>query len=273
MVTQKRKSSLPNNSLTAENKHHQQQDPQRQRRTMVSPTKRKSDEDEDPSNLKAPEDAQPNEVANGSSTGEKEENCSSKKKTEASSAKKPRVSAERAQEVANKILAKLAENYSLGAREMPIETLAVQVGYKNPRSDAILAAMKIVKDDQGLVSKSKNVVRLTDTGIEQHVEEEKVPPNPEAAMDLFWSQLEMKLDSNQKTKGEKPKSNARSVWDLLQDGKGHSTKEVLKVTTYGMERSTGFPETIKALTELGFAVKENKRLRFTDKVYPYGRPE
>ena len=217
---------------------------------MVSPTKRKSVEDQDPSNLKAPEDGQPSEAA-----------------------KKPRVSAERAQEVADKIVAELAKNYSLGVREMPIETLATAVGYKHPRSDAILAAMKIVKDDQGVVSKSKNVVRLTDTGIEQHVEEEEVPANPQAAMDLFWSQLEMKLDGDQKTKGSKTKSNARNVWDLLQDGEAHSMEEVLGVTTYGMERSTGFPEIMKALKELGFAVKENKRLQFTDKVYPYGRPE
>ena len=236
---------------------------------MVSPSKRLNEEDQDQSTLKAVGDGQ---EAKESSISDEEEDSSSKKETKASPAKKPRVSAERAQEVANKIVAELAKNYSLGVREMPIETMAKAVGYKHPRSDAILAAMKIVTADQ-VVSKSKNVVRLTDTGIEQHVEEEEVPPNPEAAMDLFWSQLEMKLDSHEKTKGQKTKDNAREVWNLLQDGKAHSIEDVLSETTYTMERSTGFPEIMKALKDLGFAVKENNRLKFTDKVYPYGRPE
>jgi hypothetical protein len=187
--------------------------------------------------------------------------------------KKPRVSPERAQETADKIVAELAKNYSIGVREMPVDVLAPAVGYKNPRSDAIIAAMKILTGAAGLVSKVKNVVSLSDTGVAEYVEEEEVPPNAEMAMELFWSQLDFKLDSGSKTKNPTAKEGARNIWNLLQDGHAHSMQEVLSVTKYAMERSTGFPEIIKALKDLGLATKENKTLRFTDKVYPYGRPE
>jgi hypothetical protein len=184
---------------------------------------------------------------------------------------KPRVKPEKAQEVYQKILDELVKNYGFGLKEVPMDTLAAAVGYTHPRSDAMLAAMKMLKKD-GIVIKKTNACRLSDQGIEEYVQEEEVAANPEAAMDQFWKQLEMKLASSDKSKGDKVRDAATSIWQLLQDGGAHDMTNVVAATSYGMERSTGFGEILKALKDLGFAQKADKKLQFTDKVFPFGRP-
>jgi hypothetical protein len=131
--------------------------------------------------------------------------------------------------------------------------------------------MKLLKKD-GIITKTAKVCRLTDQGIEEYVEEEEPVANAEAAMDQFWKQLELKLASSDKSKGDKVRDASANIWQLLQDGEAHRMTEVIGVTSYGMERSTGFGEIIKALKELGFAQKADKKLQFTDKVFPFGRP-
>ena len=188
-------------------------------------------------------------------------------------AKKPRVKPERVKEVTQKIIEELAKNYGFGLNEVPMDTLAAAVGYKHPRSDAILAAMKELKATGVATKNTKtNTCQLTEQGIKEYTKEIEPAANADAAMEQFWKQLEMKLASSEKSKGAKVHEAATTIWDLLKDGKAHAMKDVVKVTSYGMERSTGFGEIMKALKELGFTHKVDKKLQFTDKVFPFGRP-
>ena len=162
--------------------------------------------------------------------------------------KKLRVKPERVKVVSEKILEELAKNYGWGMKEMSMGTLASNVGYTHPRSDAILEAMKLLKKD-GLVQKSNDKCMFTDLGIEMYAPSETeidAGCNGEEAMKQLWNQLENKLKSHKHTKGDKALDAAKNIWELLQDGNPHSIDEVLGVTTYGMERSTGFPEILKA---------------------------
>jgi len=173
------------------------------------------------------------------------------------------------------VLDQLAQNYKLGITEMDMTSLAYAVGYKHPRSDAVMAGVKLLIED-GLVTKSKDTCMLTDAAIEEHVPKDIPPASPEEALEAHWKNLEIALLSNDKTKGSKALESATAIWDLLKNGQPHDMKEVLEVTTYKMERSTGFPEIVGALKRLGLANKETAdgttTLRFTDKLFPFGRP-
>lgn len=190
---------------------------------------------------------------------------------EESKAKKPRVKPEKAREVYNKMLEELAKNYKIGMTETPFETLVATLGYKHVRSDAILAAKKLMKaGEMGTVN--GKTCKLTEKGIEELVPDMKPAKNPEEAMAQFWNHLEMKLSMEQKTKNDKAKTSARAIFDKLADGKGYTKKELLKLTHYGMERSTGFPETFKAMKDLEFTQQNGQKVSFTDKLFPFGRP-
>ena len=82
----------------------------------------------------------------------------------------------------------------------------------------------------------------------------------------------MKLSLEKKTASDKAKNSAQQMFDQLKDGKQYTKQELLAVTHYGMERSTGFPETLKAMKELQFLQHDNSKYSFTDKMFPFGRP-
>lgn len=155
---------------------------------------------------------------------------------------------------------------------MAIDTLASNVGYKNPRSDAFADAMKLLVKD-GFITKSKNSCMFTDQGIAIHAPEESevAAADPQAAIDQLWQQLEGKLKSGKNTKSDSAVANAKEIWKLLMDGSTHSLEEVLEVTTYKMDRSTGFPDVLNAMKEIGFATKEDKQVQLTEKVLNFAQ--
>jgi len=187
--------------------------------------------------------------------------------------KKIRVKPEKVEEVREKIIIELVKNYKFGIVEVPMDTLATSIGYKHPRSDAIAAAMKSLKED-GWVDKTKNICKFTEQGIKANVPEEKPAENPEEAMAMFWNQFQMKLDSNPKASGTTVAAAAEAIWSALKDGKAYSKKELVDLTSYGMVRSTGFEQIMKALKDIGFTEEssEKGKLQFSDKVFPFGRP-
>lgn len=200
---------------------------------------------------------------------EKEQN-KKRKQTESSTDGKPkksRVKPERVMEVAAKLTEVLVSNFKLGIKEMPLVNLALKAGFKNHRSDAPADAMKLLKK-QGFVKVNANKVSLTDKGVEEYITEEDVvlPEDPTALVEMYWTQLEKNLRDTKKGSGEKPLSAAARVWELLKDGKAHDMEEVLAVAKYQGENSAGMEEIKRQLKLLGLAVKENKQLKFTEKV-------
>lgn len=192
-----------------------------------------------------------------------------------SSNKKPRVSPERAQAVADEMKKELVDNYVMGITTMQLDVLAPAVGYTHPRSDAILAAVKLLhKDDiANKTSKDKKqYMELTDKGIKELVPKEEAPVDNEKAMEKLWSTAEKKLSTSSKTSSSKARDSALAMWNLLKTGEGYTKNQLLDVTHYGMERSTGFPETLKVYADLGMTEKDGALIRFTQKMFPFGRP-
>lgn len=157
--------------------------------------------------------------------------------------------------------------------EIDLNTLANSVGYTHPRSDAFADAMKILIKDEGFVSKDtmKNC-KFTDRGIQQFVAEEKPVANPQEAMERFWQHFISRLESSPKGKGEKAKEAGEIVWNKLKDGTSYTKKELVDFTTYSMERSSGFEAIMKALKDLGFTEIVDKKVQFTTKMFPFGKP-
>lgn len=200
--------------------------------------------------------------------GKKRKNTSEQQNPKA---KKLRVKPEKVQEVSEKMTEELAKHYVLGNHEMSMDLLAHNVGYKHPRSDAILGAMKLLKAN-GIAEKSKDTCKLTEKGIKEFVSEATAPADPEEAKEQMWNLLVSKLECMKHGKGDKVRAAAENIWNLIQDGKPHPIDDVLKVTTYSMERSTGFPDILRAFKELGLAEKQNKKLQATDKLlHPFGK--
>ncbi|CAB9516686.1 expressed unknown protein [Seminavis robusta] len=195
-----------------------------------------------------------------------------KKGSDESKEKKPRVKPEKAQEVYEKLLEELVKNYKFGLKEVPLDTLASKLNYKNVRSDAIAAAKKLMKaDDKAELVSGGKACQLTEIGVKEFVPDEKVAESPEEALTQFWTHLTMKLSSDKKTSNDKALDSAKKMWDLLATGKAFTKQELCDVTHWSMVRSTGFPEIIKAMKDLQF-VDGEKELSFTDKLFPFGRP-
>uniref|UniRef100_A0A7S3LDQ1 Uncharacterized protein n=1 Tax=Amphora coffeiformis TaxID=265554 RepID=A0A7S3LDQ1_9STRA len=112
------------------------------------------------------------------------------------------VKPELAQKVYEKMVSELVENYRIGLKNVPVDTLASAAGYKNSRSDAIEAAVTLAKQT-GVFVKVKQVIQLTSQGIEQHVPKELPPANPTEALAKFWLQYERKLASGGQEQGRK----------------------------------------------------------------------
>ncbi|KAL3918927.1 MAG: hypothetical protein SGARI_007326, partial [Bacillariaceae sp.] len=94
----------------------------------------------------------------------------------------------------------------------------------------------------------------------------QTPDNPEALVEMYWEQFESRMKATKKGSGDKALAAAKRVWDLLKDGHAHGVKEVLKIADYAGENSGGFEEIKRQLKLLDFAVKENKKFTFTEKV-------
>jgi hypothetical protein len=186
-------------------------------------------------------------------------------------AKKPRCSPEKAQDVYGKMLGEMATNYEIGMTEVPLDTLVVKVGYKHVRSDAILAAKKLMQAG-GLAQISGGNCMLTERGRKELVPNVKPADNPEEAWKQFWDHLVVQLSRDSKTASDKAQGSAENMFNLLKDGKSYTSVELLAVTHYGMVRSTGFPEIIKAMKDIKFVEQSNGTYSFTQKMFPFGRP-
>mmetsp|Transcript_21778 Transcript_21778/g.40657 ORF Transcript_21778/g.40657 Transcript_21778/m.40657 type:complete len:109 (-) Transcript_21778:212-538(-) len=108
--------------------------------------------------------------------------------------------------------------------------------------------------------------------MKEYVPEIKPAESPEYALEVFWNQLKMKLASSPKSSGDKVLDAAKIVWDLLKDGNAYHPDELVEPTSYGMVRSTGFGEILKAMKQLGFTHRVDGNLAFTDKVFSFRRP-
>jgi hypothetical protein len=181
--------------------------------------------------------------------------------------KKLRIKHEKVLEVSDRMKTVLAKNYEVGLRSMPLDVLAMHLGYKNHRSDAIAESVKHLKKE-GILTKTfkENTVQFTEKGITENVTETETPTDPGALLDMYWSQFEKAMANHKKGKGVKALEAARVVWDLLTDGEGHDMAEVLHKTGYAGENSSAIEAIKQCLKNLNLALKKGKELQFTEKV-------
>ena len=180
--------------------------------------------------------------------------------------KKLRVKPERVLEVKGMLVGELVKNYERGVHEMDMTLLASQVGFKNPRSDALADAVKLLRSEGTVEKPNKDTCKLTEKGIKDNVKEVTLPDNPEAIIDMYKDHFLDALANTAKGKGGKARSAAERVWDLLLDGEAHDMQEVLQVAKYAGENSSGMEEIKRQLKKLNLAGKKDKKLQFMEKV-------
>jgi hypothetical protein len=195
--------------------------------------------------------------------------------------KKPRCTPELAQAVADKIKKELVDNYTMGIEQVQMDILAPAVGYKHPRSDAMAAAVKLLKAQDTAFKSTQDGAQycgLTAKGVAELVPQEESAMDNAAALKKFWSHAKAKLAASPKTASGKAHDSALAIWNALKTGGTYTKQELLGMTHYGMERSTGFPEILNVFLDLSLMEKtegtrSSSTYRMTDKVFPFGRPE
>jgi len=190
--------------------------------------------------------------------------------------KKPRVKPEKVQEVKEKMIEELKKNYSFGQTEISRKTLALAVGYKHERSDAVNEALKLLAKEGTIAKKTADTVSFEQAGIDEYVPKEQTPvySTNDEALQRRKELLLQRLSINKKTSSAKAAGSAEAMFDELSGGMMRTKEELLGVTHYGMERSTGFPETLNAFKALRYVdVVGGKEYKFTDSMFPFGRPE
>jgi len=115
---------------------------------------------------------------------------------------------------------------------------------------------------------------LTEHSVDNLSPEDAEPMSAEEAMEQKRERFMVALESLKKTPCP---DKARAFWEALADGNWHSEQDLLDSTGYSMVRSTGYPEIKKTLKTLEFLEedkgKDVKKYRFSDKVFPFGRPQ
>ena len=191
--------------------------------------------------------------------------------------KGPRVSEEVISEAAAKMLDVLIQNYRDGIEEMPMDILAASITdkrgkpYRNHRSDAIVEGMKRLKA-QGKAQKSKGAGKLLQAEIDK-IPKEIISKDPTKVLEKRRTQFLERLARHKKGgTGATVVEAANAVWNKLQDGQSYSRKELVAMTSYKGTNSSGFEGIMKVLLESGMIESTLGKSRFTEKVFPHGRP-
>lgn len=191
--------------------------------------------------------------------------------------KGPRVSQEVIFDAAANMLDVLVQNYKDGIQEIPMDILAGSITdkrgkpYRNHRSDAIVEGMKHLKAE-GKAEKSKGVARLMQAEIDK-IPKEVISKDPSKVLEQRKIQFLERLAKHKKGgTGATVVEAANAVWNKLRDGQFYSRKELVAMTSYKGTNSSGFEGIMKVLLEIGMIESRNGKNRFTDKVFPYGRP-
>ena len=191
--------------------------------------------------------------------------------------KGPRVSEEVISEAAANMFDVLVQNYKDGIKEMPMDILAASITdkrgkpYRNHRSDAIVEGMKRLKAE-GKAEKSKGVGKLLQVEIDK-IPKEVISKDPAKILKQRRAQFLERLAKHKKGgTGATVVEAANAVWNKLEDGQSYSRKELVAMTSYKGTNSSGFEGIMKVLVESGMIESTHGKSRFTDKVFPYGRP-
>lgn len=142
-------------------------------------------------------------------------------------------------------------------------------GYKRTDSTGYRRAMKeLIKESGHVIRVGKGVLSLTEAGVAFQQEHGPVVEFAAPTMENHQATLLQTLLGHVKTK----ETVVRDLWNLLLDGKEHTTEELLKVGGYKRTDSTGFREFMKRVKKMELLEKGTGKNSwiFTDKVYRHG---
>ncbi|CAB9508055.1 expressed unknown protein [Seminavis robusta] len=160
-----------------------------------------------------------------------------------------------------KIIAAIAEFDSL---EVPLSkaNLAHVVGYKNPGSKTMKDALnKLIKE--GIVASRAGMVHPTKEFGYFAPAVQKPQDNEE-----FRKRLEPLIPLHKEVRPQK----LAAVWNLLSDGKAHSTQAAAKEAKHNNAGSKGFKDVVSALQDFDLIEKKGNQIKFKRVVFAWGSP-
>lgn len=167
--------------------------------------------------------------------------------------------------------AEIIRSYLYGMHQINIHSvdekdILLKTGYTRTDSTGYRKVMKQLAKEFGHVEKKKGQLALTEEGHRYIAANGLTVQVLPATNEEHQEQLKEIILKNAKA----PEKALRSVWDVLVDGKAHTSDELLQATGYKRKDSTGYREIMKWLNKLELLEKNGKFVRFTDKVYRFG---
>jgi hypothetical protein len=157
--------------------------------------------------------------------------------------------------------------HELGSKSVKETDVLFETGYARTDSKGYRVPLKKLTKELGYVNKKDGGLELTDDGL--RVMESKHGSKKPITNEENHEKLKAKLSAVAKA----PERAVHAFWDLLIDGGLHTVQELLTATEYKRTDSAGFKNIMKACKQFDLCKKENGAYSFTDKVFPFGRPE
>ena len=180
-----------------------------------------------------------------------------KKGTTAKVSKKGGTAGGSLQVIKDKIFRAVCENHVVGFT-LDKERLALECGYKNPRSEKFAKSLKELIEVDGTVSED---LTLTEKGLKMIPDDLDLDKDPTKIHDKYIEILLTKCNL-------KNESKLRILWDELMDGKPHKIEDLSKLLGYKNVRSFGNTKVIAAMKGMKIAEDAGKGwVKFTDKMF------
>ena len=175
-------------------------------------------------------------------------------------------------ELERKIHEKLAECHHLKILKPPILLVSIQCGYTSAQSRKIAAAFKGLREAKVLQNAGSEMISLTNFGIETMpcVNVPRTNTEVHSRLKLLVMQLIKK-----EIKSSNGKNQLEAVWKELADGEVHSEESLARAAGYTSIHSKMPKLILKTMKDLGIISEgksKTKTFKFTDKVFPFGRP-
>mmetsp|Transcript_3930 Transcript_3930/g.11142 ORF Transcript_3930/g.11142 Transcript_3930/m.11142 type:complete len:236 (-) Transcript_3930:683-1390(-) len=176
-------------------------------------------------------------------------------------------------DTASTILDKLAEMHRTGVKDVKETVLLKATGYAGPDTKTYRNAVRDLVKTLGYVTKTtKNKITtysLTEVGRDHLIEIGKLVVAPEpTSNDELHRHLRATLGESVKA----PVAKLERIFDELLDGQWHDLKDLVAVAGYLRSDSSGYKNIMASLKSLDLLQKSGRTVRFSDKVYPFGRP-
>ena len=176
-------------------------------------------------------------------------------------------------EIQDKIIAVLGQELEYGRKEVPKEEVAGRCGFQRPGTHRFFYSLQDLMK-QGIVMKgtTKGCICLTDKGKDNIPQGVTLPARVDnAAKQMFFADGVRKACNAANIPGNK----VDIIFDILKDGKPHSTDEIIEATGVKNMKTKSVGQVLTDIMEKKMSIIEKtdgKKYQFTDKCFPDGRP-